>query len=400
MGKVIQAQKTSLLFPRGREPLLLSTMALLFFLLPFLALAAQVETELEGIKRRIERERQGITKVRKKEGSVLHDLERIGEELGNKNKQLGNINSRLESIFVDLQKKEKEAEKISSSIKARRELLKKRAQALYKWQRGGSLFVLLNGGFSVAELMQRKRYLELTLAYDQELLNTLRGESARQEALKGELALKRKEVDGQRRALVEVKESIRLEREKKREILSGLRREKELHVRALKELEQAAHKLQKMMDEISRKAVVKTKELPAGAGFETMRGRLDYPVRGEVMAGFGKTKHPEFSAEIFRKGIDIEAPLGEEIRAVEGGKVVFADRFFGYGKMMIVDHGQRYYTIYAHLSDLLKKSGEAVQKGDPIALVGDSDSLTGPRLYFEIRKDGKPLDPLPWFRKR
>jgi len=80
--------------------------------------------------------------------------------------------------------------------------------------------------------------------------------------------------------------------------------------------------------------------------------------------------------------------------------VVFADRFSGYGKMMIIDHGQRYYSVYAHLSDLLKKPGEAVRRGDPIGLVGDSDSLAGARLYFEIRKDGKPVDPLPWFRKR
>lgn len=372
--------------------------ALLFFLLAPMVRAAQVEQELEGIKRRIERERQGITKVKKKEGSVLQALEKIEEELDRKNKELKQINSKMESILVDLQKKEEEAEGISSSLKERRELLKKRARALYKWQRGGSTFILLNGGFSVADLMQRKRYLELTLAYDQGLVTRLRGESARQETLKRELALKREEVDGQRRVLVEVKESIRIEREKKREILSGLQREKEARGRALKELEQAAQRLQKMMDEISRQSVVKSKEAPSGIGFELMKGRLDYPVRGEVMAGFGKTRHPEFSADLIRKGIDIEAPIGEEIRAVEAGKVVFADRFSGYGKMMIIDHGQRYYTIYAHLSDLLKRTGEPVQRGEPIALAGDSDSLTGARLYFEIRKDGKPLDPLPWFR--
>jgi septal ring factor EnvC (AmiA/AmiB activator) len=118
------------------------------------------------------------------------------------------------------------------------------------------------------------------------------------------------------------------------------------------------------------------------------------------MAAFGKVKHPEFSAELFRKGIDIEAPYGEQIRAVEGGRVIFADRFPGYGKMMVVDHGDRYYTVYAHLSELLKKNGETVRKGEPIALVGDSDSLAGARLYFEIRKDGKPLDPVPWFKKQ
>lgn len=374
-----------------------SILALSLFLVS-IALAAETEKELEGIKKKIAKEKQAITKVQKQEGSVLQSLEKIEGALEKKNAELKRINATLEAILADLQKKEEEAEKIGASLKARKELLKRRARALYKWQRGGSPFVLLNGSLSVAELMQRKRYLEITLAYDQDLVQFLRGESARQEAVRRELAEKRAAVDEQRRALVTVKESIRLEREKRRELLASLGREKNARLRALKELEQAALRLQKMMDEISKKAAARP--APAGAGFEAMRGRLDFPVRGEVMGGFGKTKHPEFSAELFRKGVDIEAPLGEEIRAVEAGRVVFADRFSGYGRMMIIDHGQRYYSVYAHLAELVKKTGESVHRGETIGLVGDTDSLAGTRLYFEIRKDGKPIDPLPWFKRR
>jgi septal ring factor EnvC (AmiA/AmiB activator) len=85
---------------------------------------------------------------------------------------------------------------------------------------------------------------------------------------------------------------------------------------------------------------------------------------------------------------------------VEAGTVIFADRFSGYGKMVIVDHGQRYYTVYAHLGEILKDVGATVQKGETIASVGDSDSPKGARLYFEIRKDGKALDPVAWLRPR
>ena len=385
MVRILRRQKASLVF-------------FLFSLTVPLAHAAETEKDLEGIKKKITKEKQEITRVQKKEGSVLQSLEKIDAALDRKNAELKKVNSRLEAILVELQKKEQEVEKVGLSLRERRDLLKRRARALYKWRRGGSPFVLLNGSSSVTELMQRKRYLELTLAYDRNLVNYLRGESVRQEALQRELAKKRADVDEQRRALVDIKESVRVEREKKKELLSSLRREKDTHVRALKELEQAALRLQKMMDEISRKSVVQP--VPAGVGFEAMKGKLELPVRGEVMGEFGRTRHPEFSAELFRKGIDIEAPIGEEIRSVEAGKVVFADRFSGYGKMMIIDHGQRYYTIYAHLSDLMKKTGEVVQKGEPIALAGDSDSLAGARLYFEIRKDGKPIDPLLWFRKR
>ena len=179
-----------------------------------------------------------------------------------------------------------------------------------------------------------------------------------------------------------------------------MRGEKEIRTQALKELEQAAHRLQRMIDEIGRKSTVKSMVAYPWRGFGALRGKLDYPIEGKVVGGFGMTRHPEFSEDLFRKGIDIEAPLGEEIRTVERGRVVFADQFSGYGRMMIIDHGKRYYTIYAHLSELLKGPGETVRRGEPIALVGDSGSLEGARLYFEIRKDGKPLNPLPWFRKR
>jgi septal ring factor EnvC (AmiA/AmiB activator) len=361
--------------------------------------AAEADRDLEGIKKKIERERRGITTVKKKEGSVLESLGKIDGELDRKNKELKKINGALDSILADIKKKEAEARKIDSSIDARKDLLRHRAAALYKWQRMGTPFILLNGAGSVGELMQRRHYLQATLSYDRALVDRLSDESERQQALKKELEQKKEEMSRQKKALTNIKESIRQDKQKKQEVLASLRREKGTRQRALKELEQAAQRLQKMMDEISRRSAALPRESLSGTGLEAMRGKLEYPARGAVTSGFGKTQHPEFSAELFRKGIDIDAPLGEEVRAVETGKIVFADRFSGYGKMMIIDHGQRYYTIYAHLAELFKKSGDPVRKGEPIALVGDSDSLAGARLYFEIRKDGRPVDPAPWFRK-
>ncbi len=374
------------------------------FLLLFLssagrAYAAEAERELQGIKKKIEQERQGITKVKKQEESILGNLAKIDDALDKKNKELKRVNAALDVILLDLKKKQAEAEKLKSSLSARKELFRQRARALYQWQRSGSPFVLLNDATSIADLAQRRYYLEVTLAYDRALVDRLSDETARQQVLKQELEQKKREVDRQRKTLTVINESIRADRQKKQEMLASIRQEKEGRQRVLKELQQAALRLQKMMDEISRKSAALSREGPSGSGFEALRGKLEYPVRGPVMGGFGKTQHPEFSAELFRKGIDIDAPLGEEVRAVETGKVVFADRFSGYGKMMIIDHGQRYYTVYAHLADLLKTSGDTVRRGEPIALVGDSDSLAGARLYFEIRKDGKPLDPGPWFKK-
>ncbi len=370
----------------------------LLLLLSQVIYGADREKDLEGIKRKIKKEKQGIIKVKAEEGSVLQSLEKIEKRLEGQISRLKGINASFKAISLDLQKREREEELLSLSLRVRRRLFKKRARALYKWQRGGSPFILLNGGGSVTDLMRRKRYLELMLVKDRELVDNLHSESAEQQALKKALVDKRKNLDRQKSALLKVKGSIRQERKKKRQILARLKREKKIRTRALKELEQAALRLQKMMNEIVRKPMVKPVKAYRGKGFAAVKGRLPYPVRGKVVGGFGKTSHPEFPAEVFRKGIDIEAPLGEEIKAVETGRVIFAGRFSGYGKMIIIDHGERYYTVYAHLSEILKKPGESAQKGESIALVGDSGSLQGARLYFEIRKDGQPLDPLRWFR--
>jgi septal ring factor EnvC (AmiA/AmiB activator) len=96
------------------------------------------------------------------------------------------------------------------------------------------------------------------------------------------------------------------------------------------------------------------------------------------------------------KGIDISAPVGEEIRSVFEGIVLFADWFRGYGKMAIIDHGQGFFSLYAHASELLVKAGDKVTPRQVIGKVGDSGSPEGPRLHFEIRQNGKPVDPLQW----
>ena len=381
---------------RAIHGLALSTFASL--ICAALAGAAEVERELESIKKKIEAEQRGISRLKKREGSVLSALEKIDAELETKNREVKQISGRLHSHSASLQKTEAELKNIDSSLRQRGDLLKQRVRALYKWKRGGSSAFLLNGELSLAGFMRGRHYLEKTLARDQELLGHYRDESARYAELRTEVAQKSAELNRERQALVKVKDSIRLEREKKREFLASLKKEKEFHSQTLKELEQSAYRLQKMLDEMTRKAVARS--VPSGTGFDGKKGTLDYPVRGEIIEAFGKTKHPDFAAEMFRKGVDIEAPLGEEVKVVEAGTVIFADRFSGYGKMMIVDHGQRFYTVYAHLDEIMRRVGESVKKGETIALVGDSDSLKGPRLYFEIRKDGKPVDPMAWLRKR
>lgn len=380
----------------------LAGFALLFFtgLIAALAYAASADRDLDGIKKKIELEKRVLSQVKKKESSVVESLSQVEIELERKNKQLKQSTSKLDFVVSEMHKKQAETVRLRESLEQRKTYLARRADALYRWQRGASPFMILNGDLSLSSLLKRRYYLQSTVAFDREMVQSLNEQATRQETLTEELARKRQDVDAQRRELTEVKEAVQKEAQKKRELLASIRGEKESRQRALKDLEQAALRLQKMIEELSRRSAGKSsKEAPAGSGLESMRGKLEWPVKGQLIGGFGKTKHHEFSTDVFRKGLEIEAPVGEEIRAVEKGKIVFADRFSGYGKMLIIDHGDRYYTVYAHLSDFLKKSGDPVKRGEAVALVGDSESLVGSKLYFEMRKDGRSIDPTPWFQR-
>jgi septal ring factor EnvC (AmiA/AmiB activator) len=264
--------------------------------------------------------------------------------------------------------------------------------------------VILNGEGSLGQFLRRKHYLETAIGFDRDLVAKLADEGQRQARVQTELARKKDQLDEQQRAIGLAQAAVRQEAEKKKVLLASLSREKDTRLRALKQMEAAAQRLQKMMDEIARRSAIRSRESPpepsTGVGLDAMRGRLDWPVRGQVIAPFGKFKHPEFAVDVVRKGLDIEAPLGEGIHAVEKGRVVYADRFSGYGRMVIVDHGERYYTIYGHLSEILKKTGDEVRRGEVLGRLGDSDSSGGATLYFELRKDGRSLDPAPWFKKQ
>ena len=375
---------------------------LLFALLlaaPWLMGAAAPSRDLEAVRKKIASEKKGLSELKAKEGSVLQSLVKISGELGKRNRDLKAADAKLSSIAHELESMRAEAERIARSVALRQEILQRRAVALYRWQRGGSPLTILNGAESLGEFLQRRHYLRAALTFDQELVARWQEEGQRQELVLKGLAEKKTELDDQKQVLGAAKEAVRQEAEKKKVLLASLRQEKELRAKALREMEAVALRLQKMLDELSRQAIAKPHQTPmpsSGAGLEALRGRLEWPVKGAITAPFGKFKHPEVAAEIIRQGIDIDAPFGEAIKAVEKGRVVYANRFAGYGNLVILDHGERYYTIYGHLAEMVKKNGDEVRRGEVLGRVGDSDSIGGAKLYFELRKDGRSVDPVPW----
>lgn len=371
------------------------------------------EQELSELESRIREDKADLARLRSEESSVLTMLENIDREFDARNAELEELNARIKALVGEVEATAADASAVEARLEQGKESFSQRARALYKWQRWGSPFVLLTGDVSVLELMRRKRLLEAVLDHDRKLIDGLARRTAELGRLERDLEQQRTVLQQERSKIVTLKAAIRREQERKRATLYAIQREAKLRTQALDELERASREIQALIErstETVRKAKA-VEELPAretpappaaGApewnGFANGKGQLDLPVRGRIIGGYGLREHPDLKVRVERKGLDIAALEGEEIRAVDRGKVIFASRLSGYGRMVILDHGERYYTVYAHLSKLYKEVGDQVRRGERIAAVGDSGTLGEPRLYFEVRKDGRPVDPAPWFK--
>jgi len=200
-------------------------------------------------------------------------------------------------------------------------------------------------------------------------------------SLKDELTLKKSELEE--------------ERDKKSAFLKDIRKKKYTQLSAIQEMEGASKELQSLLERLKNN-LNKDVAISHSGGFAGMQGHLPMPVNGKIVSIYGKIEHPKFHTITFNNGIEIEASLGAEVRSVYKGRVAYSGWFRGYGKLVIIDHGSGYYTLFARLSKILRDVDSIVEKGDVIALVGDTGLVKGPKLYFEVRQKGMPLNPLNW----
>ncbi|HET7197939.1 MAG TPA: peptidoglycan DD-metalloendopeptidase family protein, partial [Burkholderiales bacterium] len=188
------------------------------------------------------------------------------------------------------------------------------------------------------------------------------------------------ELDGARRA---ERGTLLAQRSERRKVLASLASELRRDRRQMKVLRADEARLARLVAELAR-ALPSAASATGEVRFSSLRGRLPLPVRGELSGRF--------------RGLFIRAPEGQPVRAVAGGRVVYADWMRGFGNLLIVDHGENYLSIYANNEALLKQVGDVVEGGEPLALTGASGGNEETGLYFEMRHLGRPFDPRQWVR--
>lgn len=346
------------------------------------------------VTQQIQQQKSVIEQVAVKEAELLTSLDDIERQILRHNAEVAALTAEIEEKQQGLRQTQALMDMLTRRHAILEDHLKGRLRACYKWYRRGLLPILLSAP-SYGSFVRREKYISDILRSDFQLF------AEAQHSLK-ECAKKQQELTAQQQSLSAAKDDLTQKREQlmqarqeKTQILAKIRQEKSLQMQVLEELERNARELQTVVDRLPQQT-----ELPAPPrmSFSMLKGKLPPPVTGKLISRFGKKEHPELHTSTFQKGIEISCPYGSEIRAVHDGTVVFADWIKGYGFVMIIDHGESYYSLLGHASKLLKKAGDQVKAGEPVALVGDSYSLQGACLYFEIRHHGKPQDPLLWLR--
>ena len=364
------------------------------------------QRKLQQTQKQLKEEKERAAAARARETSLLAELEEIERRLAAKKAEAARLEARIKKAQSDVQLFRGEIGKLERQRAGQINALAGRLRVMYRVHaQGGALPVILSGEDPATRAVA-VRHLASLAALDARLIQEYRVTSERLADRKGKEEAQQQELASLHEEAKREQAEVDREVAKRRVILAKVRDERAYHERMVGELTEASHRLEAFIRELQAKQrklaripPPKSGIEPPGIGFGALKGRLPWPTEGRIVTGFGAQVHPRFGTRTFRNGVDIEAAVGREVLAVHGGHVIYTGWFKGYGNLIIVDHGNEYYTLYAHIADIEAKEGEDVRQGQRIGTVGDTGSLAGPRLYFEVRYQGKPQDPEQWLRQ-
>ena len=345
--------------------------------------------ELEEIRQRIGKTSRTLEEKKRAEKIANSDLQKVEKSLVRMTARVAAISLELAQLTVRIRRAESDLGQTGAQINGLSSLVKQRLVALYK---GGDV-PLAHSIFtpgSAAEVSSDFIYLQRIVKHDRELLggyqlrlnhqnqNLQQLASLRQEQLR-----LKKEMEKERREMVQLAKM-------KEDLLLQVRKDKSSLSRQLTDLQGRARRI----DGLIRNFETTRNREPAAPGtlFSGQKGRLSWPVNGRVRIPFGNSRHPDLGTPYQSHGIEIEVSGDLPVKSVWSGKVVFANAFKGYNNLLIIDHGDGYYTLYAQTALLTCKVGDKISRGQVVA---QTDGSAG-RFYFEIRKGGTPLDPKNW----
>jgi len=348
--------------------------------------AQELQQRLTAISQEKASVQRKLVLVKKKERAVTAQLNAAEEKLEQASHRLSDVSQQLALSRGKLKQARHSLAASESTLDRHQRALSERLELIYQRGETGLLEILFQAS-SLSDLENRLYLLDQFMAQDVALLNGY--EKAKED--REEAALQAGEDEALVRGLKVEAAVTHAQAAEERKNTAALKRrilrERVIWERALAELEQNSREVEALLQRLQTTSAGRERlSRPFTGGF--LR-----PVSGPVVSGFGYRIHPIFRVRKMHTGVDISAPQGTPIRAAAGGVVVHSDRWGGYGKCVIIDHGGGVATLYAHCSSLAAFAGQEVRQGQIIGYVGSTGLSTGPHLHFEVRRNGRPVNP-------
>ncbi|MEF9897108.1 MAG: murein hydrolase activator EnvC [Pseudomonas sp.] len=403
---------------------------------------AQTQQQLDATRQDIAELKKMLGQLQQEKSGVQKDLRSTETDIGKLEKQVEALQQELKKTEGELERLDHEKKKLQSARVEQQRLIAIQVRSAYQNGREEYLKLLLN--------QQNPEKFARTLTYydylSQARMAQLRSfnETLRQLAnVEQDISLQQAQLLAQQGNLDAQRQELEKVRSERQQVLAKLNSDVKARDRKLQAREQDQADLSKVLKTIEETLARQAREAEAarqkallaaqeaekqrqrealaasstatpskpkplagplvssngetfGGAFSSARGKLPWPVNGRLLARFGETRGGDSRAKW--DGVMISASAGSQVRAVHGGRVVFADWLRGAGLLVILDHGNGYLSLYGHNQSLLKSAGDVVKAGEAISTVGDSGGQNSSGLYFAIRQQGRPSDPAQWCR--
>ena len=348
--------------------------------------------DLDRIRAEISKLRSRLGDVRAQTQTAERELEEVDLELGIRTREL-EIATRMEADLVQqLHEIENQIAGLAPRIAQQKEFLARRLAALYRL--GGLTYMrVLLSIDDRQDPLQAMSMLSYLVSRDSRAITRFQTTREQLRLRYADLADRQRRLRQMQNVVQQRRREVAATRAQKETLLASLRLQGSESEKQLSELEEKAKRLERLIELLSQKAGIS-----AATDIRSVQGALNWPVDGKVVEHFGVQRNAKFSTVTFNNGIKIAAPAGAEVRAIFPGTVLFAQWFKGYGNLIILDHGNRVFSLYGNLKSPGVAVGDRIDAGQAIAGVGEAEDAQSGYLYFEIRQDNKPEDPQAWLR--
>lgn len=344
---------------------------------------SQEKARLQQIEKELQEKKEKLLQTKQKEQQSLSQLVEIKKELKKAKRQLTMANQKITVNQEQIKSLRSEIKETDFILKQKEDKLSRRIREIFK-NDSVNYLDLIFGARNMSDFINRSYFFSKLVETDVGLINVI-AEQYRQTKHKHQ---KLENVTAEIKELAQVistkKEEISEQQQQEQQVYSSLKERRQEYEKQVAQLEKSSEELTRMI--LSQQG--KGGKRVAGSG------ALDWPLRGRLTSMFGYRRHPYWGGRHMHTGLDIAAPYGRPIKAADSGEVILAKWWDGYGKAVVISHGGNTSTVYGHMSRIYVQDGDNIVKGQIIGLVGSTGYSTGPHLHFEVRKNGKPQNPM------